>query len=179
MLHTYQSGNNPGSKKVALEKNTTYYFKVLMGKHETNSTGNYEVKVSSANGDTPNDPINKTLISISIASMPDKNEYAIGETLVTDGLKIAAKYSDGSSAYVNGYSVSGDDFSSAGEKTITVSYTENGVTRSCSFNVTVTENGDSSGGSSSDTSFMDYLLKAIEFLKTVFNFLIDLIMKVV
>ena len=76
----------------------------------------------------------KTLTSISISSNPTKTTYKIGESLNTSGLKLKLNYSDGSSEIVsNGFTTSGFDSSTAGTKTITVSYSG----KSTAFKVTV------------------------------------------
>lgn len=76
----------------------------------------------------------KTLTSISISSNPTKTTYEIGESLNTSGLKLKLNYSDGSSEIVsNGFITSGFDSSTAGTKTITVSYSG----KSTTFKVTV------------------------------------------
>ena len=63
------------------------------------------------------------LVSIGIDSLPAKTEYTIGESLETDGLVIAAKYSKGYTRKIKtGYSVSEFDSSTVGKKTIVVSF---------------------------------------------------------
>ncbi len=64
-----------------------------------------------------------TLESITVKSKPGKTTYEIGESLDTAGLVLTAKYSDGSTKLINtGYTVSGFSSSTAGTKTVTVSY---------------------------------------------------------
>lgn len=73
--------------------------------------------------------ITKTLTSISISSNPTKTTYEIGESLNTSGLKLKLNYSDSSSEIVsNGFITSGFDSSTAGTKTITVSYSGKSTT---------------------------------------------------
>ena len=63
------------------------------------------------------------LVSIGIDSLPAKTEYTIGESLETDGLVIAAKYSKGYTRKIKtGYYVSEFDSSTVGKKTIVVSF---------------------------------------------------------
>jgi predicted CoA-binding protein len=83
-------------------------------------------------GDSP-----KTLASIAITKEPSKVSYTVGETLSTAGMEVTATYSDGSTAAVTDFSVGGFDSSGAGEKTVTVSYTEGDITKTASFSVTV------------------------------------------
>ncbi len=82
--------------------------------------------------------VSKSLTSISILSSPGKTVYFIGNKLDKSGLSVQAAYNDGSAADVTGKcTISGFDSSTAGTKTVTVSYTENGVTRNASFTVVV------------------------------------------
>jgi hypothetical protein len=79
-----------------------------------------------------------TLEGIILTTKPTKISYNAGDTLVTKGLAVAASYSDGTSKTVTGFKVSPTALNTAGTITITVSYTENGVTKTVTFPVTVT-----------------------------------------
>lgn len=92
--------------------------------------------------------IEKTLDSISIKTLPTKTEYKVNEEFDPTGLVITANYtnyySDNSSmsysndiSYDNNMSFSGTDFSTAGTKIITVTYTENETSKSATFEITV------------------------------------------
>lgn len=92
--------------------------------------------------------IEKTLDSISIKTLPTKTEYKVNEEFDPTGLEITANYtnyySDNSSmsysndiSYDNNMSFSGTDFSTAGTKTITVTYTENETSKFATFEITV------------------------------------------
>ncbi len=74
-------------------------------------------------------------------SDPVKTEYAVGERLDTTGMTVTAQYSDGTTVTLASgqYTVSGFDSATAGEKQVTVSYTEDGVTKTAAFTVTVKE----------------------------------------
>lgn len=79
---------------------------------------------------------NIKLLSISVATYPAKTSYFIGESLDLTGLTIKATYSNGATKIISeDYSVSGFDSSSAGTKTITVSFDGKTTT----FTVTVKE----------------------------------------
>lgn len=79
---------------------------------------------------------NVTLSSISVATYPNKTSYSIGEALDTTGLTLTATYSNGQKKTVTeDYSVSGFDSSTAGTKTLTVSFDGKTTT----FTVTVKE----------------------------------------
>ena len=74
------------------------------------------------------------LTSIAINSLPSKLTYEIGESLDTAGLSLTLKYSDGSATTVTeGFTISGFDSATLGEKTVTVSYGGQSTT----FTVTV------------------------------------------
>ena len=78
---------------------------------------------------------NSTLLSISIKTMPDKTVYRIGESLDTTGLTIRAQYNDHAETIILGFTTSALDSSTAGEKTITVTYEGKTTT----FTVTVVD----------------------------------------
>jgi hypothetical protein len=83
---------------------------------------------------------NDALVGIEVKTMPTKTEYTEGDVLDLAGLVITAKYGDGSSADVTGYitdPVEGAALNTAGTRTVTVTYSERGVTRTTSFDVTV------------------------------------------
>lgn len=98
------------------------------------------------------------LSGIRITSFPSKVYYKIGESFDPSGLTVAAVRQDGTEKEITDYDISGFDSSTAGSKTITVSYntTTNGVSKfvgSDSFQIKVTNDGknpfdgSSSGGS--------------------------------
>lgn len=66
-----------------------------------------------------------------------KKTFTAGETFNSTGLVVTAAYSNCSNKTVTPTSVSSPDMSSAGQKTVTVSYTENGVTKTATYNITV------------------------------------------
>lgn len=81
------------------------------------------------------DPI--VLSSISINNMPTKTVYEIGESLNTSGLVLKLAYSDGSTSTVNsGFTTSGFSSTTAGSKTITVTYGGKTVTFAVTVNAT-------------------------------------------
>ncbi len=76
-----------------------------------------------------------SVIRIAVQSTPNKTEYFVGETLNTAGLSLKATYSDGSTKTItSGFTCNPTSLSSAGTKTITVSYSG----KSATFNVIVT-----------------------------------------
>lgn len=72
-----------------------------------------------------------TLTGITVTA-PAKTDYVVGDTLDTTGMVVTASYDDGSSKEITGYDVSAD-LTSAGTKTVTVTYKE----KSATFEITV------------------------------------------
>lgn len=77
------------------------------------------------------------LSAITVTTKPNKLIYEYGDTLVTAGMVVTASYSDSQTKTVTDYSCSPTTFSTIGNQVVTVSYTENGVTQTATFNVTV------------------------------------------
>lgn len=82
-------------------------------------------------------PVSPTLINITATKT--KTEYTVNDTLNIDDITVTANYSDGSSSGVSGWTsnVSDVDMASEGTKTLTISYTENNVTKTTSIDITV------------------------------------------
>lgn len=77
------------------------------------------------------------LTAITVTTKPNKLTYEYGDALATTGMVVTASYSDSQTKTVTGYSCSPTTFSTIGNQIVTVSYTENGVTQTATFNVTV------------------------------------------
>lgn len=77
------------------------------------------------------------LSAIVVTTKPNKLTYEYGDTLATAGMVVTASYSDSQTKTVTGYSCSPTTFSTIGNQVVRVSYTENGVTQTATFNVTV------------------------------------------
>ena len=82
--------------------------------------------------------VTRVLSSISITTQPTKTSYVKGETLDLSGMVVKATFNSGATANVTGYTGSPTTLSTVGTQTVTVSYTENGVTKTATFSVTVT-----------------------------------------
>ena len=82
-------------------------------------------------------PVFPTLSSITATKT--KTEYTVNATLNIDDITVTANYNDGSSSVVSGWTsnVSDVDMASEGAKTLTISYTENEITKTTSINITV------------------------------------------
>lgn len=79
----------------------------------------------------------KVLDSISINTTNVQKTFTVGDTFNYTGLVVTANYTDSTSATVSPTSVSTPDLSSTGNKTVTVTYTENNVSKTAQYNVTV------------------------------------------
>lgn len=80
----------------------------------------------------------KVLDRIAVTTPPNRTSYFSGEQFSTAGMVVTAYYTDGSSAAVTGYTYSPSGALAAGNTTITISYTEGGVTKTATQAITVT-----------------------------------------
>lgn len=81
-------------------------------------------------------PTSSPLSSISLSGT-HQITFDVGDTFSYAGLVVTAHYEDSTSKEVTPTSVSTPDMSSAGQKTVTVSYTENEVSKSAEYTITV------------------------------------------
>ena len=79
------------------------------------------------------------LSDIYIAQEPTKTVYQEGESFDTTGMKIIARYSDGSSKEITNYEVIGGNNLAEGTTSVTISYSENGVTKTTTQEITVSK----------------------------------------
>lgn len=81
------------------------------------------------------------LSSLSISSYPTKTSYDFNDQLDLTGVSVTAHYTDESTATVTGECTftpaNGSSLTSSGTQIISVAYTEGGITRTTSFNITV------------------------------------------
>jgi len=80
------------------------------------------------------------LSSIAVTTPPTKTVYTVGDNLNLAGLIITATYSDDNTDAVTTYTTTpanGAALNTVGTKTVSISYTEGGVTKTATFNVTV------------------------------------------
>ena len=80
---------------------------------------------------------NCTLTGIALNTSGVKTTFVTNETFTSEGLVVTASYSDCASKTVTPNSVSSPDMSTTGGKTVTVSYTEGGETKTATYNITV------------------------------------------
>lgn len=81
--------------------------------------------------------VETVLNGVSITQMPSKLVYALNEKIDLTDMEITALLSDGTSQIITDYDVSSVDTSSVGTKTVTVYYTIGEITKSASFEITV------------------------------------------
>ena len=77
------------------------------------------------------------LSSISLNTDAVKKSFTTDDSFTSEGLVVTANYSNCSSRTVTPTSVSAPNMTTAGDKTVTVSYTENDVTRTANYTITV------------------------------------------
>ena len=80
----------------------------------------------------------KVLDHIAVTTPPSRTSYFSGENFSTAGMMVTAYYTDESSAAVSGYTYSPTGALAAGNNTITISYSEGGVTKTTTQAITVT-----------------------------------------
>ena len=78
-----------------------------------------------------------TLYQIKISKAPNKTKYKVGEKFDKTGMVITAYYDDLSSKEVTDYTYSPDGALTFNDKKITISYTENGVTKTVNQDINV------------------------------------------
>lgn len=95
-----------------------------------------------------NPPVNIQLESITITKVPTKIEYVEGEKFDKTGMEVTAKYSDGTTRIVTNYTVNPNGVLSVNDKKVTISLTENGVTKTTEQKISVTKGqaGDNNNG---------------------------------
>ena len=77
------------------------------------------------------------LSSIEITSNPTKTTFYVGDNFSSEGLKVTAHYNNGTSSEVAPTSITGYDMSKSGQQTITVTYTQDGISKYDTYTITV------------------------------------------
>lgn len=119
--------------------------KLTVGTVDTSTAGKKELSVKYDGFETKVEitvkpaPVPVTLSSISIVSGTVLTELYIGEVLDTASIQVEALYSDGTKKFVvsSALTIGSIDTSSVGDKTLTVSYTDGGITKSVDVTVKV------------------------------------------
>ena len=76
------------------------------------------------------------LVAINVKA--NKVSYTVGESVAPSDIEVVATYNDGTSKAVSVFTVTPATFSEAGNVTVTVSYSENGITATDTYEVSVT-----------------------------------------
>jgi hypothetical protein len=126
---TYDDGNKAIVKNYSvspsvLTKDTT---KVIITYREMGVVKNTELNVV----------VKNLLKTIAITTPPDETAYEIGETISLAGMVLEAYYSDGSSKVVENYTYSPQTVRSNDDTEITISYTEDGITKTTIQEITI------------------------------------------
>ena len=87
------------------------------------------------------EPITAKAKLVSITATYVGGDVEIGQPLNTSLISVTATYDDDTTKKVTGFEVSKLDSSEAGEKTVTVTYTEDGVTVTCNLTIKVVDGG--------------------------------------
>lgn len=77
------------------------------------------------------------LSSIAVSSTTHPTEFYVDDAFSSTGLIVTASYENGKSRVVTPTSITPPDMSSTGTKPVTVSYTENAVTKETTYNITI------------------------------------------
>jgi len=97
----------------------------------------------------------KALTGISVKTAPTKTSYIAGQNFDSTGMVIEKKYNDDSTATATGWTVTNGTNLTAGKTTVTISYTEGGVTKTITQAITVNSSnpgpGPGGGGAASYT----------------------------
>lgn len=92
---------------------------------------------------TEEDLEEKTLEGIEVSEEPAKTTYTEGEKFDKTGMKITAKYSDGSSKEVTDYTYTPEGNLLESDSKITITYTEGNITKTTEQEITVNKENDS------------------------------------
>lgn len=96
-----------------------------------------EMEIVKKEEQIPPDAGEKTLTSIEITNLPTKTTYTEGEKFSTAGMKVTAKYSDGTSKEITNYTFSPYTALKTTDKKIVISYTEGKETVQNEVEITV------------------------------------------
>lgn len=100
--------------------------------------GNLCIKAYTTEG-ASEEPEPVTLTEIYIENGPAKTEYKEGENFDKTGMRVMARYSDNSTKEITNYTIVDGNNLTADKTSVTIQYTEDGLTRSVTQPITVTE----------------------------------------
>ena len=110
----------------------------------TDNTNNIVIKVKDkAANETEYEPVSITMMirltSIRVKQEPNKKVYIEGQNFESTGMKIEATYNNGTTEEVSNYQVTNGSNLKFGQTSVTISYTEDGVTKTVEQGITVIE----------------------------------------
>lgn len=111
------------------------------------------INIASSNGSSSgsSSSTDVTLSSISVTKDPATTTYTVGDKFNTSGMEVTAEYSNGTKKVITNYTYSPTSNLTLNDKTILISYSENGIVRTATCNITV-KAAESSSNSSEGTS---------------------------
>ncbi len=145
---TWSSGTTYTIPYNGLENNTSYTVDISGFE---DAAGNAMVQDASNSFTTIASGTAKTLSSIAITTPPTKTTYTAGESFNRTGMTVTATYSDGTTAEVTGYTITPSGALTAGTTSVTIRYTEDGVTKMITLPITVNPDSKNDGGRPSYT----------------------------
>lgn len=110
----------------------------LSSSSTSNSNSGATSQTTSTSGDSSNSTTQTVEVKLSSITLSGGTRtFEVGDTFSYAGLTVTAHYTNNTAKTVTGYSVSTPNMSSAGTKTVTVTYSEGGVTKTASYSITV------------------------------------------
>ena len=153
VIATYSDGTTKEIRNYAYTpagelKTTDKTITVSYTENELTKTATQEITVVAKgnSGDEPGGETEKAkLDSIEIKEAPTKTVYTEGEKFDKTGMKVIAKYSDGTTKEIKNYAYTPAGALTKKDTTITVSYTENGVTKTDTQKIKIQNKDDGTG----------------------------------
>ena len=109
---------------------------VVLSKDDTYITISYREMMTTVTTTQPV-TVKNLLKKIQIITPPTETAYEIGDTIDLTGMVVYAFYSDGSSHEISNYTYSPHVVSSASDTEVTITYTEDGITKTAIQDITV------------------------------------------
>ena len=128
----YTTAGTEGTGKITLSN-----LKMTTIDYETKDVSNVVKEISIKKETTEPDPVEVTLKNIKITKAPKKTEYTEGEKFDKTGMVVTAEYSDGTSKEIKNYTYTPSGELNTTHKKITISYTENQITKTVEQDIVV------------------------------------------
>ena len=127
---TTQTISNINSTSVKMTATSDYQIRLtqLVVTYTSVSYDNYSTQCTASSCTLSNITLNTSIV---------QKSFAVGDAFNYTGLIVTANYSDCENKTVTPTSVSSPDMSTTGNKTVTVSYTESGTTKTATYTITV------------------------------------------